>query len=498
MTSTVTKPLRLGALLAIFVLAGSSVVFATATTNLFFNINASDSGSYSASTPRAWNDLSTNARNGAVVGTTGLTYNGTTKALEFPGGTNSTNSLGYVDMGDGFNNFGSGITIEFEGHFGAANLGWERVFDFGNGPASDNIWVGVFGETGRQNSLAIEIFHGSTGKNRCISAGNILVANTFAKWAITLDGATCRMYKDGVEVDTEVGQVTMTNDSSSLGSAYPSLPLTINRTENYIGRSNWGLDPAFDGALKYVRIYTSALSAADITANATTYTLTYATSGFDSGTAPAAVTGNGLITLTTNTGNLVKAGHTFGGWATSAGQTTAISGSYNLTANITLHPVWIPDATTTIAPPPVVPAPTTSTTVSPTTTTTTTPSTSALPSRPRQGTGFRTAVLDGFTPGETVELVIGPNGKTRTVTADETGTVRFTVRLRSTDDGSVQVRASGRTRVVRKEIRLTDPPQMLPATGTTNASHLLLGALLFATGAATLRTRRNSAPKHNR
>lgn len=33
-------------------------------------------------------------------------------------------------------------------------------------------------------------------------------------------------------------------------------------------------------------------------------------------------------------------------WGASTGQTTAISGTYNLTADITLYPVWIPDTYT--------------------------------------------------------------------------------------------------------------------------------------------------------
>lgn len=72
-----------------------------------------------------------------------------------------------------------------------------------------------------------------------------------------------------------------------------------------------------------------------------TYTLTYAATGADSGAAPASRSGNGLLSLDGNTGNLVKEGHTFVGWAASAGQSTAISGSYNLAADVTLHPVWL-------------------------------------------------------------------------------------------------------------------------------------------------------------
>lgn len=127
-------------LVALIVAASTSAVFAVTSSDLFFNVNASDPGSYSTSTPGTWTDLSATGRNGTIYGT--LNYNSGTGALEFPGNAGS-----YVDMGSGFNNFGSGITIEFEGHFGAINSGWERIFDFGRGEGADNIWVGVFGES---------------------------------------------------------------------------------------------------------------------------------------------------------------------------------------------------------------------------------------------------------------------------------------------------------------------------------------------------------------
>ena len=312
---------------------------------LFFNINAGDNASYSVSTPSQWNDLSTTQRNGSILGSQGLTYNATTKALEFPGGANSTNSLGYVDMGSGFNNFGTGITIEFEGHFGPVNQSWERVFDFGNGAEGDNIWVGVVG-VGASNRLATEIWRDDLSpKNtpgRCVTSSGLLVGNQFDKWVITLDGSTCRMYRNGIEVSTTRidNGIGNTISGPSLGVPYPYLPRNVVRANNYIGRSNWGVDAAFDGALKYVRIYTEALTAQEVSNNSASYTLTYSTTGSDSGNAPSARTGNGLMSLDGNTGNLVKAGNTFSGWATSSGQSTAISGSYNLTANTTLYPVW--------------------------------------------------------------------------------------------------------------------------------------------------------------
>lgn len=328
------------------------------TTNLYFNLNASDTGSYNPATPGTWTDLSSVHRNGTIYGTP--TYNSTTGALQFTGNTgmNSTNvNAAYVNMGAGFNDFTTGITVEFDAHFGPGVGPWERIFDFGNGASSDNLWVGSYAST---NEIAIELWKpyptAQTGMGRCRSADAVdaLASNTFAKVVITLDGTDCHIYKNGVEVNTVVdgpskqpytGSSTYDvfyDDSTRLGSPFPHLPRNINRTNNYIGRSNWGSDAAFDGAIKYVRIYTAALSPTDVNNNAATYSLTYSTSGSDGGQAPALKTGNGLVTLATNTGSLTKSGHTFAGWATSPNQTTGVTGSYNLAADVTLYPAFAP------------------------------------------------------------------------------------------------------------------------------------------------------------
>lgn len=344
----------MGLLLA--AVAGGSAVYGSSSNSLFFNINASDSGSFTLANPGSWNDLSVNNRNGTILknGASGpiagsLNFNATTGALEFPNsGQSQALNNSYVDMGDGFNNFGTGITIEFEGHFGASNQAWERIFDFGNGDANNNIWVGVLGESYAPNALAIELWDGSTGKGRCISPDGTLTPNVFAKYVITMDGSTCRMYKDGVQLQTRVGQCFSagTCSTAALGSTYNFLPNNVVRTQNYIGRSNWVTDAAFNGAIKYVRIYTSALSSAEVTVNSTSHTLTYSNTGSTTGTAPSPRVGNGTVTLESNSGNLGKVGHTFVGWATSANQTTALPSAYNLAADVTLYPVLVPNTYT--------------------------------------------------------------------------------------------------------------------------------------------------------
>lgn len=334
---------------------GSATVHAYETDGLFFYIDANDPGSYSTEAPDEWNDISPAQRNGTIVGTVTKTGD----ALSFPGTVND-----YVDMGDaGFDNFGTGITIEFEGHFGAVNSGWERIFDWGNGAATNNLWVGVYGGVGGSadpNEITVEVWKKvagtATNMGRCRTNGDALVINKFDKFVLTLDGTTCRIYKNGTELNTVVdgpakntasggtagsSYDTFYDTPTSLGSAYPALPDVEPRTNNFIGKSNWASDPAFNGSIKYVRVYTKALTPEQVTTNATTYTLTYSSSGSTEGTAPASRTGNGLITLDTNSGELEKSGFTFAGWATSENQTSALSSPYNLTANTTLYPVWV-------------------------------------------------------------------------------------------------------------------------------------------------------------
>jgi uncharacterized repeat protein (TIGR02543 family) len=65
-----------------------------------------------------------------------------------------------------------------------------------------------------------------------------------------------------------------------------------------------------------------------------------------SGTVPANqswTTGTSALTLSGNTGSLAKTGYSFGGWATTAGSTTAVT-SYSTTAAQTFYAIWTPIA----------------------------------------------------------------------------------------------------------------------------------------------------------
>ena len=240
------------------VIAVAAPANAYVTDGLYLYMDARNTDSYSVSNPTEWNDVSVNGRNGTINGS--VTLDGSTDALFFDGTASGTN---YVDLDGAFDNWGTGFTIEFIGEFGARVDNWERIIDFGNGPESNNVWVGRY--TNTQN-LTIEIWNGSSNLGRCHTTGNQLAGRTLHHWIITMDSTpTCRIYMDGVEVETVLADrfgVDVTTPSTN-GTAYPGLPNNVTRTNNYVGASNW-TDPDFEGSIQMIRIYTRALSADDV------------------------------------------------------------------------------------------------------------------------------------------------------------------------------------------------------------------------------------------
>ena len=77
-----------------------------------------------------------------------------------------------------------------------------------------------------------------------------------------------------------------------------------------------------------------------------TYTITYAPNSATGGTSPADTTGNGTVTLASNSGTLTRVGYTFTGWNSAANGTGthyATGASYSLTGNVTLYAEWTPN-----------------------------------------------------------------------------------------------------------------------------------------------------------
>jgi hypothetical protein len=252
--------MRRFALAATLAVALSTVTPAQAyvTDGLYLYMDARDTNSYSVGNQTQWNDASVNLRNGTIYGS--VTLDNATDALFFDGTAVGTN---YVDLSGDFNDWGSGFTIEFIGEFGANVDNWERVFDFGNGAGSDNVWVGRLYGT---QDLTLEYFDGSTNLGRCHTSNGALSGREMHHWIITVDStAKCRIYQDGAEVATSLqsGSGSPVSGPTMDGSVYASLPQNIARTNNYVGRSNWP-DRDFEGSIQMVRIYTRPLTVDEV------------------------------------------------------------------------------------------------------------------------------------------------------------------------------------------------------------------------------------------
>jgi uncharacterized repeat protein (TIGR02543 family) len=77
--------------------------------------------------------------------------------------------------------------------------------------------------------------------------------------------------------------------------------------------------------------------------------ITFSGNSQSAGTPPANLSGSGNVTLPGNPGGLTKTGSTFAGWATTNNATTPLPSNYNLSADITLYAVWLPEYVITYA-----------------------------------------------------------------------------------------------------------------------------------------------------
>lgn len=238
------------------------------TNDLYLYLDYSNSSSYDGTS--TWHDLSPNHRDGTINGA--IVADPSTNSLSFPGGSSGT---AWVDLTGDFSDFSQGMTIEFEGSFGQTRDAWERIFDFGNGPESDNVWVGQYATT---NELAVEVF--TSGNHRegwChTQTGNTALGpigqEEFARWTITLDGTLCKIYKDGVAMTTftdkpELYGAADTQVGGSNSGTLLNLPDVITRNHNYLGRSNWTGDNDLEGKIRSIRIYTAPLTPAEVAEN---------------------------------------------------------------------------------------------------------------------------------------------------------------------------------------------------------------------------------------
>ena len=135
--------------------------------------------------------------------------------------------------------------LTFSLWFKSNNSGtWARLFDIGNGAGRDNILLAI-----NNNKLIAWTPNGSKWVNNKNINDNVW---HHVAWTISsgddLSQGIWKFYLDGNLLSSSSGVV----------------PKAVMRTKSYIGKSNWGNDPYFNGKISEFRIYHKELSNADI------------------------------------------------------------------------------------------------------------------------------------------------------------------------------------------------------------------------------------------
>ena len=156
------------------------------------------------------------------------------QALSFDG------SDDYIEIEDGTSNFGAGVTVSVWA-YPTAVKSWSRLFDLGNSSSQDNI---VFGTLGNSNDLFFEIYNGTS------SGGQIIVDDAIQLDQWQMYTATC----------DNSGNAKVYINGQLKKSGITASPQTLQRVNNYIGRSNWNGDAYYHGYMDDIRIYSYPLS----------------------------------------------------------------------------------------------------------------------------------------------------------------------------------------------------------------------------------------------
>lgn len=127
---------------------------------------------------------------------------------------------------------------------------WNRIFDFGNNPTVNMFLTPRNGNNGR---VRFAITTGGGGGEQQINTTATLPVGVWYHVAVTLNGNAGILYVNGVPAGSNSA---LTLKPSSLGAT----------ANNYIGRSQYAVDPYLNGTLEEFRIYNVALSAAEIAA----------------------------------------------------------------------------------------------------------------------------------------------------------------------------------------------------------------------------------------
>jgi parallel beta-helix repeat protein len=175
---------------------------------------------------------------GIQLGAVGSIPADTNTSIQF----NGTDS--YVQLPSGFSNFTGGFTAEMWVYPTAA-ASFQRMFEFGNGQASDNFGLA---RVGTSNDLQFFVYSGGSAAGS-VTATNVLEFNTWQHFAVAM---------------TAAGAVTIYKNGQVVATGTTTVPRNITRTSNFLGKSNWSGDGLYAGGMDEVAFYDHVVPAQTI------------------------------------------------------------------------------------------------------------------------------------------------------------------------------------------------------------------------------------------
>ena len=188
-------------------------------------------------------DASGNGRGGTLAGTATFPAGVIGNALSLPGVSGD-----YVALPSALLQTVTNVTIALWVNV-RADQTWQRVFDFGS---STNIYMFLTPHAGGTSIARFAISTSGNANEQHLDATSVLPVGTWTHVAIVLGAGGGTLYLNGAAVATNAA---LTLRPADLGAA----------ANNWLGRSQFTADPAFNGQIDELRIYASALTAAQIT-----------------------------------------------------------------------------------------------------------------------------------------------------------------------------------------------------------------------------------------
>jgi hypothetical protein len=182
-----------------------------------------------------------NNYNGTIQSATFDTVNKTvgTASAAFAG--NNTGNEPYIDIVDLPSSLTDQNALSFSFWFRSTSstTTWGRIFDFGNGPGSDNIIAYI-----NSNNLGFSVNVGGS---------------SFTQNDNVFSSVNDNVWRHCVWVITNTAWIIYINGTlhTTINALYPK---HIERINNYIGLSNWDGDPGYNGNIDDFRIYKEALT----------------------------------------------------------------------------------------------------------------------------------------------------------------------------------------------------------------------------------------------